>query len=63
MDAWLITQDELGHLTPDGFTNADALSTPDDLESWSPTEDPFLKYSEDPPALIACVVYLSRNSR
>jgi hypothetical protein len=65
MDMWLSTQDGSGQLTPDGYTNVDTFSTPDDLESggWSPTDDPFMKYSEDPPALIACVVYVSDNVR
>ena len=63
MDMWLSTQDRSGQLTPDGYTNVDAFSTPDDLESggWSPTDDPFMKYSEDPPALIACVFYVPDN--
>jgi len=53
MDMWLLTKGDSGQLSPDLYTNADAFSTPDDLESWSPTEDPFMKYSDDPPALIA----------
>ena len=53
MDMWLSTQDESDLLTPEGYTNIDAFSTPDGLESYSPTDDPFMKYAEDPPALIA----------
>ena len=55
MDMWLVNQDEFDQLTPEGYTNINAFSTPDDLEGYTPIEDPFLKYSEDPPALIACV--------
>ena len=61
MDMWLKTQDESGQLPPGGYTNTDTFSTPDDLESWSPTDDPFTKYSDDPPALIACAVHPSRT--
>ena len=57
MDMWLLTQDESGQLTPDGYTNIDTFSTPDGFESLSPADDPFSKYSEDPPALIACVIH------
>jgi len=62
MDMWLVNQDEYGQLTPEGYTNIDAFSTPDGLESYSPTHDPFLSCSEDPPALIACVAYLSYSA-
>jgi hypothetical protein len=40
-------------LTPEGYTNVDAFSTPDGSESYSIVDDPFMKYAEDPPALIA----------
>ena len=41
-------------ITPEGYTNVDAFSTPDDRpKSSSPTNDPFMKYAEDPPVLIA----------
>ena len=53
MDIWLVTQGESDLLTPEGYTNIDAFSTPDGFESYSPTDDPFMKYTEDPPALIA----------
>lgn len=53
MDTWLSIQDESNLLTPEGYTNIDAFSTPDSLESYSSTDDPFMKYAEDPPALIA----------
>jgi len=55
----MLTQGESDLLTPEGYTNVDTFSTPDDFESYSPTNDPILKYTEDPPALIACVVYFS----
>jgi len=50
---WLLTQGESDLLTPQGYTNVDALSTPDVSESYSLTDDPLMKYVEDPPALIA----------
>jgi len=54
MAMWLGTQGESDLLTPEGYTNIDAFSTPDGSESYSPlTDDPFMKYVEDPPALIA----------
>jgi len=56
-----LNQDEFEHLSPDDYSNNDPFSTSDDLESYSPTEDPFLKYSQDPPALIAYVGHPSRN--
>ena len=62
MSMWLVNQDEFDYLTPEGFTNINPFSTPDDLESYPPTEDPLLKYTEDPPALIAYVVRLSYNA-
>ena len=62
MDMWLVNQDEFDQLTPEGYTNINAFSTPDDLEGYTPIEDPFLKYSEDPPALIACVTHLSHRT-
>ena len=55
---WLVSRDEFAYLTPEGFTSINPFSTPDDLESYSPTEDLFLKYSEDPPAFIVYVVRL-----
>ena len=58
MDMWLVNQDEFEHLTPDDYASGDAFSTPDDLEGYPQAEDRFLKYSEDPPALIAYVAYL-----
>jgi len=57
MDMWLVNQDEFEHLTPADYADHDAFSTPDDLEGYPQAEDRFLKYSEDPPALIACVAY------
>ena len=66
MEMWLTNQDEFDHLTPEGYTNINAFSTPDDPESRSPVlaaEDPFSKYSDDPPALIACVAFLSDRSQ
>ena len=55
MAMWLLTQGDSDILTPEGYTNIDAFSTPDDLESYSPIDDPFMKYAEDPPVLIAWV--------
>lgn len=64
MAMWLVNQDE--SVTPEGYTSINAFSVPDDLESYPPAlgvEDPFSKYSEDPPALIAYVAYLSDSTR
>lgn len=55
-------QDEFEHLSPDDCWSNDPFSTSDGFESYSPTEDPFLKYSQDPPALIACVTHPERNA-
>ena len=52
-DMWSETQEDSNLLTPEGYPNVDAFSTPDWSESYSPTDDPFMKYTEDPPALIA----------
>ena len=51
--------------TPNGYASDDVFSMTDDLESCSqtPVEDPFSKYSDDPPALIAYVVSLSDSTR
>jgi len=57
MDMWLVNHDDFEHLTPDDYASGDTFSTPDDLEGYPQAEDRFLKYSEDPPALIACAVY------
>jgi hypothetical protein len=57
MNLQLVTQNEPDQLMLEGYTNVNAFSFPDGLESWSPTEDKFLKYVDDPPALIACVAY------
>ena len=62
MDMWLLDKDEFEHVTPEDYATIDGFSTPDGVESYSPSEDPFLKYSEDPPALIACVAYLSHGT-
>ena len=59
MATWLESKDKPDQLTLEGFTNIDSFSTPDDLESWSPTEDLISKYAEDPPALIAYVAQIS----
>jgi len=59
MAMMLLTQDESDLLTPEGYTNINAFSTSDDFESYSPTDDPILKYTEDPPALIAYVAHFS----
>lgn len=56
MDMWVLTQDDSGRLASDDYTGSDTFSTPEDLESWSSTDDPFMNHSEDPPALIACAV-------
>ena len=55
MNMWSGTQDESDLLTPEGYTKIDAFSTFDGSESYSltGTDDPFMKYTEDPPALIA----------
>ena len=53
---------ELYHPIPDGYISDDVFTVSDDLESYSPTQDPFLKYSQDPPALIACVTCLSHRT-
>lgn len=53
MNTWSGTQDESDLLTPEGYTNIDAFSTLDGSESYSLADDPFMKYTEDPPALIA----------
>ena len=53
MNTWLLTRGGSDLLTPKGRTNVDAFSTPDGSESYSLPDDPFMKYTEDPPALIA----------
>ena len=63
MPMWLANQDEFDYLTPEGFTSINPFSAPDDLEDYIPIEDPLLNNSEDPPALIACVVHLSYNTQ
>ena len=57
-----MNQDEFEHLTPADYPSSDAFSTPDDLEGYPQAEDRFLKYSEDPPALIACVPFFSHTT-
>ena len=60
MDMQLVNRDTSA---PNGYTNDDVFSVTDDLESYSSTEDPFSRSSKDPPALIACVVYLPDRAR
>ena len=59
MDGCVDTKDEFNQLVLEGDTkpNTDTCSTPGDPVVWSPMKDPILKYSKDPPALIACVTY------
>jgi hypothetical protein len=57
MDTWIDTKNELDQLTLEGHTDTDTFSAHDDLENLSPTEDPILKYSNDPPVLVACVTF------
>ena len=61
MDMQLVSRDMS---TPNGCAGDDAFSMADDLESCSqtPVENPFSKYSDDPPALIACVAFLSDSA-
>jgi hypothetical protein len=61
----LSNQDEPDHHITDGYASDEAFSTvSDDLESYAPAGDSFLKYSklEDPPVLIACVACLSHGT-
>jgi len=51
--AWQVNQEESDQLTPEDHTDVNTIST---SNSYSPTNDSLLKYSKDPPALIACVV-------
>jgi hypothetical protein len=53
MDPWLEIQGKSGELTPETHRDIDTFSTTDDLRSLSLNEDPILKYSEDPPVLVA----------
>lgn len=57
MDGWVNTKNTFNQLTLWGNTNTDTSPTPGAPVVWSPAEDPILKYSKDPPALIACVKY------
>ena len=53
-DMLLFTQSESDPPTPKGHTSIEAFSMPGDgFESYSPANDPFTRYVEDPPALIA----------
>ena len=55
MDMRMLTQGDSDLLTPEGYMNIDGFSTPDDPEDYPLTDDPFMKYAEDPPVLIAWV--------
>ena len=59
MDRRVDTKNGVNQLTLESDTkpNTDAFPTSGDLVVWSPAKDSILKYSKDPPALIACVTY------
>lgn len=52
---WQVDQEGSDQLTPEGHTDVNAIPASNSLKSYSPTNDSLLKYSKDPPALIACV--------
>lgn len=57
-----VIPDETCHVASDGHASNDVFVMPDDLEGCLLAEDPYFKSFKEPPALIACVAYLSHGT-